>query len=183
MTRKSIKSVQVKRPKKALEDAVKALSGAKTRTKIMKCANEVLRLAADKPFLKRTSPKYGRFLKAAPDLKGRIVTRFYQDSTLDFYITDVKVVQKQVDLYGIFFSDRFTMMSGRASIMPDVVMHLLPESVTFDNGNMYWNRQECFIDTPMAFDRVNKPLSWLMNCFYSNGKNRVISRKKKPFKY
>ena len=174
---------QNKKPNNALEAAIKALSGAKTRAKIIKCADEVLRLAADKPFLKRTSPKYGRFLKAAPDLKGRIVTRSYLDSTLDFYITDVKVVQKQVSLYGIFFDDHLPMKSGRPAILPDVVMHLLPTLVTFKNGNMYWNGQECFIDNPVAFDRVNKPLSWLMNCFYANGKNRVISRKKKPFKY
>ena len=174
---------QSKKPKKTLEAAIKALSGAKTKKQISKCAHEVIRLAAEKPSKKRSSPKYGRFLKAAPDLKGRIVTRFYLDRTLDFYVTDVKVAEKQVDVYGIFFSDHFSLKTGKLSIIPEMCLHLGPESVTFSGGNMYWNQHECFIDNPVAVDRVNKPLSWLMNCFYSNGKGKVISRKKKPFTY
>ena len=174
---------QNKKPNNDLEAAIKALSGAKTRAKIIKCADEVLRLAADKPFLKRTSPKYGRLLKAAPDLKGRIVSMFWNDRTLDIYITEVTVDGKEITLHGIFFVKEFPLSPSKPSIIPDVCRHLYPESVTFDGGNMYWSRHEVFIDDPRAFDRVNKPLSWLMNCFYSNGKNRVISRKKKPFKY
>ena len=174
---------QSKKPNNSLEAAIKALSGAKTRAKIMKCADEVLRLAADKPFLKRTSPKYGRFLKAAPDLKGRIVSMFCNDRTMDIYITEVKVDGKEITLHGIFFGNAFPLSPSKSSIIPDTCRHLYPESITFDGGKMYWNRNEVFIDDPRAFDRVNKPLSWLMNCFYATGKNRVISRKKKPFKY
>ena len=160
-----MKNGQVKRPKKTLEAAIKALSGAKTTKQISKCASEIIKLAAEKPSRKRTSPKYGRFLKAAPDLKGRIVSMFWNDLTLDIYITEVTVDGKEIILHGIFFGNAFPLRPSKPAIIPDMCRHLYPELVTFDGG------------------RVNKPLSWLMNCFYATGKNRVISRKKKPFKY
>lgn len=177
-----MKNGQVKRPKKTLEAAIKSLSGAKTTKQISKCASEIIKLAAEKPSRKRTSPKYGKFLKAAPDLKGRIVSMFWNDLTLDIYITEVTVDGKEIILHGIFFGNAFPLRPSKSAIIPDMCRHLYPESVTFDGGNLYWNRHEVFIDDPRAFDRVNKPLSWLMNCFYATGKNRVISRKK-PFTY
>jgi len=82
-------ATQKKTPKKTLDDAIKALSKAKTKKQISKCAGEVIKLAEEKPERTRTSPKYSRFIKATPDLKGRLVTRFYVDRTLDFYVTDV----------------------------------------------------------------------------------------------